>query len=57
MYESFDFWMEWILEGALSFSSTLPPPIVAIFGGTNKEMTNTMTSHVHLYKELEKEQV
>ena len=47
---SYDFWMEWILESAM-FPQELPAPTGAIIRGVNNEMTNTVISHVHLYKE------
>ena len=39
------------------FFPLLSAPIEAIIGGTNNEMTNSMTSHIRLYKENEEEQV
>ena len=45
-YDSFDFWMELIQNGA-----ALSDPTVAIFGVTINEMTTRRTGHVHLYKD------
>ena len=39
------------------FPQVLSVPVGAIFEEANYEMTKTMRSHVHLYKELKKEQV
>ena len=44
-YESFDFWMEWILESIIFFLSTSTG---AIFGGTNHEISNTVTIYINL---------
>ena len=49
-HESFNFWMEWIQEGAV-FSA----PTRVLFVEANNEMTSPMTSHIHLYKEKEVE--
>ena len=35
----------------------LSTPTGAIFGGTNKEITNTMMGYIHLYKEYEEKLV
>ena len=50
-YELFDSWIKRIKEGAVCF------PTGDIFGGENNEMTNTMSSYIHLYKEKEEEQL
>ena len=55
-YESCNFWMKWIQEGTIFFLSILGPD-GTIFGETNNEITNSMTSHIHWYQEQEEEQV
>ena len=51
-YESFDFKIEWILEGAV-FS----PRIYGSRGVANNEGSNAMNSHKDFYEKLEEEQV
>ena len=53
-YESFDFWMEWIQEDTVFLLRTFSPNW-SYLRVNIKEMTNTVTSHVHLYKELKEE--
>ena len=50
LYESFDFWMEWIQEGAVFLPKN-------IWRKRIKRMTNTMTCYIYLHKELEEDQV
>ena len=53
-YESFD---KINLKKSPYFSQVLLAPAEAIIGGINTEMTNTMMSHKHLYKEQEEVQL
>ena len=48
--------MEWIKKKSPHFSRILLAPARAIFGKTNSEMTNVMTSPMHLYEVYEEEQ-
>ena len=48
--------MEGILEGDVSFPTAFTSN-GPIFGEANKEMTNILTSHVHLYKKWEEDKL
>ena len=52
-YKTFDFWVEWIPEGALFFPTTLGQNRNHLWG-TNNEMIKPMTSLLHLYKSCRK---
>ena len=55
--DPFDIWMESIKKGAIFPTKYFSAPAGAIFGRTNIEMTNTITSRMDLNKEYEEEVV